>query len=257
MKTPDNPFEERYSTLSNADLLRILKSAAVYQPLAVETAQAELNKRKLTQAQLAEANDELAEAEDIQAHKAEKIKATGDKVKSVINELLEYFKPIHSAESSQDRIITIVSILLLGLFLYQVRWDFGVLMMAIGDIRNSYLEILYYALSLIYLPVTAFLFWRRKKAGWMLLSCLLTYTLFTTLSAIIISMKERSLPEGFEVVVPTPSRILTLFFQGAFLALLCRNNLRLLFKINRRTMLLIVGLTCVLTTAMWWGLIVK
>ena len=54
-----NPFTERYKTLSNTDLLKIIDNGADYQPLAVETAYTELENRKLAPEVLENAKAEI------------------------------------------------------------------------------------------------------------------------------------------------------------------------------------------------------
>lgn len=67
-----NPFFERYKKLSNAELLKIVNTPENYQPLAVETAAAELEARGLSE-------DELNDAQNV--NNAE-LEAAGQKRKN-------------------------------------------------------------------------------------------------------------------------------------------------------------------------------
>jgi len=249
-----NPFAEKYKTLSNADLLKIIDNPSDYQPFAVEAAESELNQRELTTSELEEAN---AENEAKKQHLREQIDrkvAFETKVKGIGFSIADTINPIQKTPPSANRIIAILSIGFGVLFLYEIFNQLEYLEFILTDKFVSWdLKILLYLLNLIVLPLAVFLFWRRKKSGWVFFSILFTFSLLAALYSLTLLLKLNRVDNRVNDLLPvaSPASILwnVLFFAGC-LWLIYKNDIRVIYAIDKRAIIISTLIGIVLTVLM-------
>jgi hypothetical protein len=257
-----NPFTERYKTLSNPDLLKIIDNAGDYQPFAVEAAKYELAGRELTDIELATAMAEnVAQIQEKQVQ-IDKNKIFEDKVKTIGFSIADTLNPIQTDTPSPDKIITRISIVFGILFLLQAFNQFGLIasILSRSDAKWDFSLVLFF-IPFMVLPAGTFLFWRRKKPGWVLLSVFLTYSAFSEVVLLIIKLKMYSSGVRiFDNIYPGSSLVsflVRMFLFGGCLWLICKNNIREIYDIDKRTMFLIGGITIAVTAIMIFGSISK
>jgi hypothetical protein len=237
-----NNFSERYKGLNNTDLLNIIENAKDYQPLAVTAGQIEINRRKLTAEEFANAKADLdLRRYDIE-NKLQNSKVFRVKVKTIGLSIINNFIPIHNSIPSTVKYIKIISLFLGGLFLYTLYTQFEFLQFAFSDEENNWdISTFVFFLPWIILPTTGILFWLKKKSGWMLAAAYFCYTLAGALIMFIEDVQRK--PTGIQafdnMFPPLATYIGTLVLFGGFLRILCKTEIRLVYRINKNTMYLI------------------
>ena len=247
----EKTFKERYKTLTIVELLDILDNPSNYQPLAVKVAKLEFDSRQLTPEQIGEAINEQESKRQEQLAKRQKIKNIETKVKSNIASIVETFHPIQKETPTAEKYIKFISLFLVLLFLYNLYngfWFFRY--MFIDDVRNWDSSMWFYILSFVFLPIAAILFWHKKKTGWTL-----TATFFTLTTVEMACMFLRSFnrkPSGIPVFdnLSSTQPILFLLYSvlfGGTLYLICKENIRAIFKIEKDLMFVTIGIIGVLS----------
>jgi hypothetical protein len=245
----DNPFSERYTQLSNTALLKILSRAGDYQPLAVETAKAELKSRQLSETALEEAKQELEKERLLEQENQERIQAFENKVKAAGTKLFDNLNPVREKASSPGRIINIICLLLLLGYLYSMIKEYSYFHYLLFETSPSLFVILSCLAAYLYTPLTAALFWKRKKAGWLLLAIYISSSIFTSIVSLRQYWKLQGIAENMSLsrkLFPEISLgpiLLGLAFYITILFLICRPRLRVFYKVRKKLMFGVIGLT--------------
>ena len=112
-------------------------------------------------------------------------------------------------------------------------------------------SMVFYFVPLFLVPTATILFWFRKKSGWMLLGIYLTYSAVSSIGLIIQTWNTE--PFGipaFDNIFPQTSPltyILTLLFFAGTMWVISKENIREIFSINKKTMLMTVGIVTILS----------
>lgn len=229
-----NPFAEVYKKLSNADLMEIISNPKDYQALALEAARSEFESRKLTDEQKMEAKRELLlklEEADIKRRRVldieEKLKYTGRTV-------FEKFIPVMNEPRPTLNKTNLISLLLsISYFFYFVsEIDFLIFKFTYYD-EDRY-DFFISLLPIIVFPIIVFLFWKRKKSGWILLTILFSFSasgiLFLFISEFYLFLTNRNDINSpyfvpFELILPfLIFLVITWYF--------CRKQMRDIYKID-------------------------
>jgi hypothetical protein len=247
-----NPFTERYKTLSNPDLLKIIDNPVDYQPIAVEAAQVELSNRQLN-------NDELASAKaknDLEAQKRsaqiEKKEALENKLNDLSGSVIDAIHPIHKGTLSAPRVIKIMSLVFTIMFLFGAfnQFDFIKFMLTNKNAKWDFGTLVYF-IPLIFTPIATFLFWHRRKLGWILFCTFFTYSALNTAAlAFKLVFSNHAANSQIDSLFPSASPssfIWNILFYSAYLWLLFKIDIRKIYKIDKRTMLITTGLGVILT----------
>jgi len=180
-----NPFAEKYKTLSNAALLAIVAKPSDYQESAVEAAQNELDQRKLTEAELAEANAKNEAVLHKEQERAEARQATKNKVRAWGINFADTIDPFGIKKLSAELLVKRICIIMALILVYGIFTRLDLLKCLFLD------ETCYWSVSMvvtmlpvIILPPAIVLFWLRKKAGWILLTSFLIYIVIATVHLI-------------------------------------------------------------------------
>src|SRR5438067_204651 len=163
-----NSFEHKYERLENSELIAIVRNSRNFQPLAVETAYIELQRRDLPPHQHKEVNDDFnfylkrkvtKQTQELNSPKPQQIK------KAAVKQ--QFF--------SAKRVIGIVSLTVLAVyFITLIEGDTAVLRMITesSSYRPSFLLVV---IPYLMLPLGAIGFGLRKQLGWIMLAWAVMY----------------------------------------------------------------------------------
>ena len=181
-----NPFAEKYKTLSNARLLEITNNPQNYQPLALNAAEAELEGRGFSDAELADAEAELKAEAGEEKVRAEKKEQINKYLKNTVLAIAGSFRPWQPTSTRQGQFILCVCIVqaVIGL---KLLWDGVTGVIFASHIPQSWpmgISVLtlffgFFALSAVYL------FLRGKTIGWILLSAFMVFFNIVSLTSIV------------------------------------------------------------------------
>ncbi|MDR3696696.1 hypothetical protein [Mucilaginibacter sp.] len=252
-----NSFTELYKTLSNSDLLKIIDNAADYQPIAVETAVAELAGRKLSAEELESAVAANALEQQEKAMRKEKRQAFENKVKGISAQVIDAVHPVQQSTPSTNRIINFLSVALGIMFLLTLFTELSFLTFVFFNKDSRWdSTLLVYLLQLFIVPVLTLLFWRRKRAGWILLCIYCSYSIVSGVVLFFMVMKRFYGIPATDTLFPTMSSASFLWnvvFYGGCLWLVCKRDVRDIYQVNDRSALLIAGITAAVTLGVIWG----
>ena len=239
-------FSEKFKTYSNADLLRIIENPDDYQPQAIETAKNIFADRQLSETEIKIAKDELDVEKQGKLIKEQQKQAVEDKVKNRGKSVFNHINPIQEKKLTSEKTIRIISILLGGLFLFQLYKQFGMLRFMFTD---SYAEwdfsMALYFLPLIMILTATILFYRRKKAGWLLLTIFLVYSAISAIGSFILAIKWKPSGTALENLFPqTPpiSYLLSFLFMSGIIWVISREKIRNVYSISKPTMIFTISI---------------
>jgi hypothetical protein len=252
-----NPFTERYKTLSNTDLLKIIDNQGDYQPLAFEAATAELLTRQLNTGELEKAHAEIDMEQQQKSLKKERRQAFENKVKDIGAQVIDAVHPIQQSTPSTNRIINFLSAAFGLMFLLTLFKEFSFISyMFFGGHSEWGMSMLLYLLPLFLVPVLTGFFWRRKRAGWILCCVYCSYSL---ISAVILFFIEtiryyREMHLGDLRPSFSPASFLWSFvFFGGCMWFICKRDVREVYQVNDKSAVLIAGITAAVTLGIIWG----
>ena len=240
-------FSEKFKTYSNAELLRVIEKPNDYQPQAVETAKKIFAGRKLSEMEIKIVKDELEVEKQGKLRKELQKQAVEDKIKNIGKSVFDQINPIQNETPTSEKTIRIISILLGGLFLFQLYKEFGMLKFMFTD---SYAEwdfsMVLYFLPLIIIPAGTILFYMRKKAGWLLLAIFLIYSAVSAIGMIILTMKMKPLGvEGLDSIfpqIPSIMYMLAFLFYSGIIWTISRDKIRIIYSISKLTIALTISI---------------
>ncbi|HEX2616895.1 MAG TPA: hypothetical protein VHL57_05085 [Flavobacteriales bacterium] len=244
-------YAKQFATASVRRLIETIDRPDENDPLAVEMASAELDRRQVPQEEVAAVRAELHAAAQRVATRKANVKEAGRRVSDAVTEARDTFI-VHSDTAKQDRRQVRILLVVLAVMwsavipryadLFRMRW--------IG-MDASVVE---HILPLILLPLALFLVWKRKRAGWFLGAGIALYALLQLLSrAWLYWNYEPSEFAFFDALLAIPSRqelaLGTLFAFGLALAFQLRRSLSI-FQITERER----WITIAAVAAGVWGL---
>jgi hypothetical protein len=163
-----NTFEYKYEQLESKELIAIVHNSRNFQPLAVETAYIELQRRVLSPQEAKQITDDfnLYLKRKVNQETMERAAPKPAQVKA---------RPVKKPFFTAIRVINTVSLTVLGVyFITLLQGDTAVLHMLVqsGSYRPSFIWI---ALPYLALPFGAIGFGLRRQLGWIMLSWALMY----------------------------------------------------------------------------------
>jgi len=240
-------FREKFEIYSNADLLRIIENPDDYQLQAVETAKNIFAERQLSEMEIKIAKYELEVERQEKLRKEQQKQALEAKAKNIGESALDQINPIQKEIPTSEKTIKIISIFWGVLFLFQIYIKFRMLKFMFTD---SYAEwnwgVMLSFLPLIIIPTATILFYMRKKMGWLLLTIFLVYSAASAIGEFILSIikiiRISILGNLFSPYSPiTP--ILSFLFFGGTLWVISKKNIRTIYSISKRTMILAISIS--------------
>jgi hypothetical protein len=246
-----NEFSEYYKTISNAELLGILENFDNYQPGAIEAAKVEYSNRNLSDIEIQEARNVLNEEKKKKDMKKEKFRIIENKAKSIALDISETIRPSQSSSLSTGKIINVISLVFGTILIFRVIFD----VRSIFEYFEKFsLDILWYVEPLIVLSLAVFFFWQRVTIGWILLMFFIIYSLLGQVWLLFELFKSYYSQNKFIAFYPKIS-MSNLIFQfvllGGTLFIICKPNIREVFRINNKKMIstIVVSIAFTLITA--------
>jgi hypothetical protein len=238
---------ERYKSLSNWALLDIIENVEDYTPVAIQTAEAEIESRNLTDEAMAEAKSMLkVKAEDLMA-KNEKKQFRQNKFKRLANDTIDDLNPIQNEPFSLEKQIRYISIAFGLVSVYLFKLKFGFMRYLFMESEAIGFDSLLFILPVILLPIASILFGLRKKAGWIMLCIYIVYsgTNAVIFSVINFNTEATGIPAIDILFPPIPinvSLVVVLFYIGSLWAI---NRMRILaiFGISSETRVGVIAFT--------------
>lgn len=235
---PLNNFTEYYKTLSNTELLDILDNPGNYQATAVEAAKKEFETRQLSGEAIDEARKPLLERRLLQQQRRDKTNAIAQKFIDSINPIQPTIRPV---EKTRRAIVIVFS----ALSVYYLIISYKMLWWYVLDIPSSPFESLLLIAWEIILPIGIIAFWKKRRAGWMLLVTYFVVSVIWGFNTMLIYFAN--IPE--ETLYPPPSfkaLLMQLAVFGGTLYLICRQNMRQIYSISNKEMIGVLAMTVVI-----------
>ncbi len=240
-----NPFTEYYKTITNTELIVILDNPDKYQQEAVDAAKLEFNDRNLSEEQIAEARTSILASYTEQEQQKEKIKAIKDKVRNTGSLIAEAINPIQKSKPTTDKIILTISIIYGIMLLYTLISQYMTILIYFIYIFKFPSESLSLIVPILLLLLGIILFWKRKKAGWILLAFYATCLSVISFWEIIRAFSwEPSGIEFFDILNPALSPVIllaTFIFYAGTIFTLCKTGIREVYSITRNNMFTTLG----------------
>lgn len=231
-------FAEKFSTFSNTDLLNIVSNPDRYQEKAVSTAKEILARRNLSEEEMRIAEDELEAGQLKQLQKEERKREMEQKVKSLGHTIAETINPLSKEALSTGKIIKTVSIIYFILCLFDLYNELDMIQFMFSDSTARWdLATVDSFLPLLILPTAAFLFYKRKKIGWLLLQIFLSYALLSGIASVFFAIKWNW---------PIYSLLFSILLFTGLIYTINRHNVRAVFSISKQDMILSGSITAVI-----------
>ena len=226
----DLDFHKVYDTYTNAVLLLIGMQPEKYQPAAVAAAEEILRTRTVTQADIDEAEVLCRNSE-----------ATSRTMNG--GSLQDTIKRFFSGTDKWANVILTIALLQYLRLLYVDMMALGNVI-ACKDCPFRLVSILSYV-DLVYLPIVFFLFYKRKRWGWILMLVSKLFPVLPYFHYYFTYQLPRSGPQTF------PSFLLYTVLTGVLLGLLWRQDVVTLFRVSKRTMWGAVLAVAVMLSLAW------
>lgn len=243
-------FTEHYKNLSLSQLLKIIEESEKYNPIAVETAQLEIESRQHSEVDFHKTKSLIEAQKEHKEVEINKRKHKEDKLKKGVFTFFETISPIQNGIQTPERIIRLITILFAVIAIYKIYNEYWLLSyMFTNGLDKWDFSTIVYLLELILLPATVVLFWQRKKMGWILLALLLTSSSTSAIELFFSSFNRQpsSLP-GLDKLFPAISPMtyfIAFAFNTATLWLICKKSVSSIFKVSEQTVFLSVSLTII------------
>ncbi len=247
-----NPYSQRFRDLSNSELLEALDRPDDYQPLAVEAARLELDRRNLTEQELLDARSIIQAQNDQKATKQQQAENRKDLAATTASSVTRGLLVLRDGPSTPAREINFISLVLGIAAIYDIYKQAGYISFLLresGAIRIAdYLPIV----PAVVLPISVYLFWRQRRIGWMALCTYLTYSACTVIStAILVRVWDYQSGLGGLMVQPPEVLALQLLFLGGMIVAICRGKIREIFGIDPNIMAATIGGGMLVASIQW------
>lgn len=155
---------KKYKSFDNIKLYKIIQGGDDYIPEAIEAAKQEITDRNLSTEELNDIREALLEERFIEKEKEEKILAAENNVQNIGNSILALFMPNKDGVIPASNKIILITVYLTIEWIYSSVSTFGGLKYYVQ--AEAYFEITLFVISILLTPIILFLFWKRKKIGW-------------------------------------------------------------------------------------------
>ncbi|MDQ3111280.1 MAG: hypothetical protein M3R17_15430 [Bacteroidota bacterium] len=246
-----NNFSERFNKHSNSHLLKIIESKGEYQLEAISAAITVLENRHLTEEEMNAAKADLAHEQFQKNAFSQKKINIANELKDLGDSVIETIHPVKKTPPTADKLIKVTVVIFGLLFLYTLNYEFGFIKFMFTDHYVKWdLSTVLYLLPLLWVPIATVLFYKHKKAGWILL---MIYTSYSLVCALILQLSDlfRSLSTipVLDDLLPKVSPltvIATFLFFGGSLLLICKANIREVYSIDKKLMFKTIAFGAVL-----------
>ncbi len=222
-----NKFQKRFESFDNRRLIEIMEDLDNYEPEAIEAASQELKKRGVGADEINGIKEEIYKTERLFQKRTEKVKNVGIGMLNSVN-------PVQEETSNVNTKIRLFVISFGLLAAYQIYQQFDLLKFLIfDDFINWDWSTIFIFLPIILLPIMVFLFWKRKKIGWLALTFFITFNFLSALGIIFYFLDKfkytnSSMNLDFTVIVSA-------FFYLASLIIINNTEIKTVFGIEEKT----------------------
>lgn len=228
-----NPFSDYYATLDNASLVAILRTPEDYQPLAVEAAKLELERRNYTDEDLwaVEQYIEQKVKEREQATFAYRASLLTAGVRSLCRDIW-----VQSHTAPNVRTLAIFTTFLAVLTLWNHRYLVELPM--IEGIRFGLWDIAAY-LEALWVPAAAVLLWLRYRIGWIMLVTALSFTVIGLCGYAYERLHPSSTNDFLTLLMDKDFShyFISILFHGSLLIYACLPSIRRELNVEHSTLL--------------------
>lgn len=250
----DSIFTSLYETWPTDKLLDVLDNPSEYQPIALDTARAEIARRNLTEQQLDEARaDQLVRrlvAEEVGTRKV----SQQEKVMKAGRFVVDWLSPVDVASRPARWYIQIVALLVGGNGLYLLYQKSNTIRAIFaGEVRLDYWWIWAGPIDIVLFITMAVLFWLRRKTGWILLAGSASLKAASTITSFVRDLNTEPVQAfGFELFpdVPLETYLFNLLLSGSLVATLCQEQIRTVYNVSKRTMYIVISVGVVVAIAL-------
>lgn len=228
-----NLFSARYKLLGDADLIAIVDSPGDYQPAAVDAATIELQSRQLTPAQIDAIRTRVSINNQLQPSRQQYLIRFK---KSLVKKLNINNQPLSKATKHINIITCIVGFF----FIMAVMFGDTSIYKMMFSTTSYNINFILIALPYVLLPLGTLLFGLRKKSGWIMLSAASTY-----IAAQLLYFEKKNISikadRNFGDMISYNELVVEslVFLLFAFVAIImCKKDIRDIFKINIKTILI-------------------
>lgn len=237
----ENQFLTQYRTFNSADLMEIIANASDYQPLAVEAAQFELERRKSSGEDIEQAKLAFEVKKTETARKQGQFEMIKNLVVSVFKSLINLINPLLSFLPGKSKPFLVISVFLVVISLpslYGLIVNFKFMINPEYDFWER--GMLGFLLKMLMIPAITVLFLLRLKVGWAVVALYFTYYATGLLGGLIIELFKKPsdyVPYQEFFQMPSPLQVFFwLLLPIGMIWLLCRRSVLSLFKIDRITL---------------------
>lgn len=252
-------FSEKFSTYSNTDLFRIIQNPDDYQPLAVQTAENIIATRQLSEQEIENVKAELYLQKQEKELEDQKKKGFENKLKDIGTSITEAANPIQTEAPNTEKLIKIISFVFSGLFFYYliIQFDLIRFMFSSSDADWDFSMVVLF-LPMIIILISTPLFYKRIKLGWTLLTIYITYSATSTLMLLYLDLNRKpsnnTILESLVPQNPITVYLGSLLFFCGFLTIMCKENIRAVYKVDRQAMFITTGVVAFITGITLYGL---
>lgn len=239
-----NQFTDKYKTLPNLDLIKILDNSKDYHPGAIEAAKAEVSLRNLDKEELNQIKLILNDLKEKEKQKFTELKEREQRVKKLGKDLFKKIDPSKNESPNREAFILALTLIFSLLSIIQIFTSLGYLE---GLIKSSATEwdasIIINIVHLLLIPVSTVLFWQRKTLGWILLMGI--FTLIVSVNIPFLITEYIPVVYHTQIVVfdyytnPYWGFTFNIFYIACFFILINR-EIRAYYKISRTNMFQVI-----------------
>jgi hypothetical protein len=235
-------LEEKYKEYTNKQLIEVVIKADDYQPAAVEMAKLILQQRDISNEEREQVKKAIEIEETTQEIKEQRKSESEDRIISFIKKLFNKINPLDKSEPATNKIINLTGLVFGYLLLEQLYYslDYLAFLLEHESLLDFYSIVTLF--EVIYLPLTIYFFFKRKKNGWIMLVAWISYFIVSYIAIIIYNLNSPVIDDPlFELISyqPNYTRLLLIlaFFLGS-LSVLLRRDIKKVFSISNLTMYL-------------------
>lgn len=252
-------FTERYKQLSNKELLAILADASSYQPIAVETAKQELDSRKLSEAQLALIETQVARKKQQKEVQLQKRKEENETLKKDFFSLFATVNPFEQHLELYEKQIRYICWFFAIIAIYTLITNYSLVGWYLEDLFKGEIgvDLVIYFVDILAIVLGTILFWKRKTLGWILVAFYITTGLTGFIISLIYTIKHPSyiytgsLMESSITAGVIGTYIIGFIFFGTNLYVLLKEKVKSVFKVDSTIAIITIVLAVAIQGALW------
>lgn len=238
-------LEEKYKDYTNKRLVEIVIKSEDYQPEAVETAKIILSNRDISNSVLKEVREAIEAEEQTQKLQEKRQLEIEKKAFNFFKNLINKINPFDKTEPTSVKIVNIALLVFGYLLLEQFYYSFRFLIMVLKPPIHFDIALFPIIFEVIYLPLTLYFFFKRKKIGWIMLVAWISYNAVSYIAIIIYTLNLSPAdvePFIWEDYKPNYLHlVLYLLFYLGSVVVLSFKKIRALFSISKFNMTLSIS----------------